>query len=265
VKNLVSSFGRNFVGFFQESKNILAFIGEVTEELIFGIRNPHKIKWKSTLYYMDGCGREATGIVALICFLMGLILGFQSAVQMKQFGTDIYVANLVGLSIVKELGPLMVAMIATGRAGSAFAAELGTMRVNEEIDALTTMGFVPPRFLIIPKLIAMMVVMPILTLIGDLLGILGGFFVGVVQLKLPFIAYLNQTIKAIHYLDVMESMAKAFAFAIIISMVGCYRGMNSSSDAQGVGKAATSSVVSGIFLIIVADTLMTIIFTQLRG
>ena len=264
MKKVVISFGEGFYNLTKEWKRIVSFIGEIFQELSFGIRNPHKIKWKSTLYYMDVCGREATGIVSLICFLMGLILGFQSAVQMKQFGTDIYVADLVGLSIVKELGPLMVAMIATGRAGSAFAAELGTMRVNEEIDALTTMGFVPCRFLIIPKLIAMMVVMPILTLIGDLLGILGGFFVGMVQLKIPFIAYLNQTMRAIHYLDVMESVAKAFAFAVIIAMVGCYRGMNSSSDAQGVGRAATSSVVSGIFLIIVADTLMTIIFTQLR-
>ncbi|WDE95868.1 ABC transporter permease [Lentisphaera profundi] len=146
MRKFVSSFGDNFVDFFVEAKKITSFIGEVVEELFFSVKNPHKIKWRSTLYYMDGCGREATGIVALICFLMGLILGFQSAVQMKQFGTEIYVANLVGLSIVKELGPLMVAMIATGRAGSAFAAELGTMRVNEEIDALTTMGFVPPAF-----------------------------------------------------------------------------------------------------------------------
>ena len=263
MKEKIYSIGRSFAGKFTEAKNIISFIGEVFVEVINSIKSPKKVKWDRVLYYMEMCGREATSIVVLICFLMGLILGFQAAIQLKQFGTDIYVANLVGLSVVKELGPLMVAMISTGRAGSAFAAELGTMKVNQEIDAMTTMGFVPYRFLVIPKLFAMIFVMPILTLIGDLLGILGGFFVGMVQLKIPFIAYLNQTIRAIYYTDVIESLIKSVVFAVIIAMVGCYRGMNSSKDAQGVGKAATSSVVSSIFLIIIADTALTILFTTL--
>ena len=169
----------------------------------------------------------------------------------------------MGLSVVKELGPLMVAMISTGRAGSAFAAELGTMKVNQEIDAMTTMGFVTSRFLVIPKLIAMFCVMPVLTIFGNLCGVLGGLFVGMVQLNLPFISYLNQTIRAITYTDVMGSIIKALVFAVIIALVGCYRGLESSKDAQGVGKAATSAVVTSIFLIVIFDALLTILFTNL--
>jgi phospholipid/cholesterol/gamma-HCH transport system permease protein len=263
MKSFVTSIGKQTTGKILGLKQGVSFLGEVLYESINALLNPRKIKWKNTLYYMDMCGREAVPIMALICFLMGLILGFQSAVQMKQFGTDIYVADLVGLSIVKELGPLMIAMIAAGRAGSAFAAELGTMKVNEEIDALTTMGFIPSRILIMPKLIAMVFVMPLLTVIGDLAGVVGGLVVGLTNLKLPFSAYLNQTMKAIHYTDVTEGLIKSFIFAILITLIGCFQGMNCSNDAQGVGRATTVTVVMGIFLIVVSDTIMTIAFSVL--
>lgn len=261
MKAKITDLGKQTADNISGLKQAVEFLGEILYESLNAILNPRKVKWRDSLHYMDMCGREAVPIMALICFLMGLILGFQSAIQLKQFGTDIYVANLVGLSIVKELGPLMVAMIATGRAGSAFAAELGTMKVNEEIDALTTMGFVPSRILIMPKLIAMVFVMPLLTIIGDLAGVIGGLVVGMTNLKLPFAAYLNQTIKAIHYTDVMEGLLKSLVFAVLITLIGCYKGMNCSNDAQGVGRAATVTVVMGIFLIVVSDTIMTIAFT----
>ena len=210
---------------------------------------------------MDMCGREALLIVSLICFLMGLILGFQSAVQMQKFGASIFVADLVGLSILRELGPMMVAMICTGRVGSSFAAEIGTMKVNEEIDAMITMGINPTKFLVIPKILALCAVMPLLTVVGDFFGIIGGLVIGMVQLDLPFQIYYERSIQVLGPFDLIQGVIKSFVFSILIGGVGCLRGLQSTPDAQGVGRAATSAVLSGIFLIVFSDAIMTMIFT----
>jgi len=239
------------------------FTGDLTLAVCYAVRHPRKIRWRETLYYMDMCGSDALPIVALICTLMGLILGFQAAVQMQKFGTDIYVADLVGFSIIKELGPLMVAMIATGRAGSAFAAEIGTMKVSEEIDAMKTMGFVPSRFLVIPKLLAMLLVIPILTVFGDLAGLFGGFIVGWVKLDIPPVAYYSRTILVLTPMTFFMGLVKSVIFAFLIAVVGCMRGFDASSDAQGVGRSATSAVVSGIFLVVIADAVLTILFSTI--
>jgi phospholipid/cholesterol/gamma-HCH transport system permease protein len=182
---------------------------------------------------------------------------------MHKFGTDLYVADMVGLSIVKELGPLMVAMICTGRAGSAFAAEISTMKVSEEIDAMVTMGFKPSRFLIIPKLLALVLVMPVLTIFGNVVGIIGGMTVGVFSLGLPVITYFNRTVLIITPRCFTEGLIKSAVFAILIAAVGCLRGLEAKNDTHGVGSAATSAVVSGIFLVIVADTLLTFLFSRI--
>lgn len=263
IRSPVAYIGEVSWQFGQDCKNMLAFIGETAVAISYAATHPRKIRWKETFYYMDVCGADALPIVSLICFLMGLILGFQGAIQLHKFGTDIYLADGVGLSIVKELGPLMVAMICTGRAGSAFAAEIGTMKVAEEIDAMVTMGFVPSRFLIIPKLFAMIIVMPLLTVFGDIAGIFGGMVVGHMNLGLPVITYYNRTLVAIKPIFFTEGLIKSMVFAILITVVGCMRGFESKNDAQGVGRATTSAVVSGIFLIILADTLLTILFSVL--
>ncbi len=242
--------------------DILAMIGEIAEAVWFALKNPRKIRWRETLYYMDVCGADALPISCMICYLMGLILGFQAALQMQKFGTDLYVADLVGLSIVKELGPMMVAMICTGRAGSAFAAEISTMKVSEEIDAMITMGFNPSRFLIIPKLLALVIVMPVLTVFGNVVGIIGGMTVGVFSLGLPVITYFNRTVLIVTPRFFMEGIIKSAVFAVLIAAVGCLRGFEAKNDTHGVGAAATSAVVSGIFLIIIADTLLTYLFSR---
>ncbi len=259
----IYSIGAFTLRFCNDLIDLLAFIGEISSALWFSFRNPKKVRWKETVYYMDVCGSDAVPIVVLICFMMGLILGFQGAIQMHKFGTDIFVADLVGLSTVKELGPLMVAMICAGRAGSAFAAELGTMKVTEEIDAMVTMGFVPSRFLIVPKVIALFAVMPILTVYGDIMGILGGMFVGKVQLGIPIIAYYNRTLLAVLPQYFMEGIIKSMVFSVLVAGIGCFRGLQTSNDTQGVGRATTSAVVSGIFLIILSDTLLTFLFSHL--
>lgn len=262
IINIVTTVGVASAKLGKDSISIVGFVGEMTAVLIHALLKPHKIRWRETFYYMDMCGADALPIVTLICFLMGLILGFQAAAQLKKFGSELLVADLVGCSIVKELGPLMVAMIATGRAGSSFAAEIGTMRVNEELDAMVTMGFVPHRFIAVPKIIAMIIVMPLLTIFGDIVGVIGGMVVGVWHLGIPIITYYNRTITAITPMFFVEGVFKSAVFAILIAGIGCLRGFESNNDAQGVGRAATSAVVSGIFLIVVADTVCTLFFTM---
>ena len=170
---------------FHDALKLISFTGETISELFLALRNPLRIRWKETLYYMNMCGANALPISSLICLLMGLILGYQSAVQMHKYGADAFLPALVGCSIVRELGPLMIAVIATGRAGSAFAAEIATMKATEEINAMQTMGFSPWRFLVIPKLLAMICMMPLLTFFGDMFGIAGGMIVGTFELDIP--------------------------------------------------------------------------------
>jgi phospholipid/cholesterol/gamma-HCH transport system permease protein len=244
-------------------RDAITFIGDLAYAILQAVLHPTRIRWRDTVGYMLRCGADAVGIVLLICFLMGLILGFQAALQLHTFGADIMVADLVGLSITKELGPLMVAMICTGRAGSAFAAEIGTMKVSEEVDAMATMGLDVSRFLIFPKVLALVLVMPLLAVFGDIAGVVGGGVVGNMMLDIPVVAYWNQSVSVIGVWEVSEGLIKSALFALLISGVGCYRGLRTDGGAEGVGAATTSAVVSGIFLVIVADTAMTYLFTQL--
>ena len=218
------------------------------------------MRWRETWLYMERTGIDAVPIVALISFLMGLITAFQAAVQLTQFGADIYIANLVGLSIVRELGPLMTAIIAAGRSGAAFAAELGTMKVSEEVDALTTMGFDRTRFLVTPKVVSLLLMLPCLTLFADVVGILGGLTVAVFGLDLPVQVYVRQTRLALGVWDVYSGLIKSIAFAILIAGVGCLRGFQAGAGAESVGRVTTSAIVAGIFLIIVTDAVFTVIF-----
>ncbi|OGV39724.1 MAG: hypothetical protein A2X48_09725 [Lentisphaerae bacterium GWF2_49_21] len=262
IRPAVEYVGETSIHLWKDSINILAIIGEIAEAVWYAMKNPRKVRWRETLYYMDVCGADALPISCMICFLMGLILGFQASLQMHKFGTDLYVADLVGLSVVKELGPMMVAMICAGRAGSAFAAEISTMKVSEEIDAMVTMGFQPSRFLIIPKLLALVMVMPVLTIFGNVVGIIGGMTVGVYSLGIPIITYFNRTALIVTPRFFTEGLIKSAVFAVLIAAVGCLRGFEAKNDTHGVGAAATSAVVSGIFLVIIADTLMTYLFSR---
>lgn len=206
-------------------------------------------------------GVDAFPVVTLIGLLLGLILGFQAAHQLRQFGADIFVADLVALGIVREFGPLMTAIIVAGRSGSAIAAELGTMVVREEVDALKTMGIDPVRYLIVPKFYAITVTGPALTVYCMLLGILGGLFIAISFLDLAPGAYWTQVQSALTLSDAVQGLGKALIFSWIIVMVSTYQGLHISGGAVGVGKATTSSVVASIFLIIVADSIITTAFT----
>lgn len=237
-----------------------AFVGEVVFGLRDAIVHPRLMRWRETWLYMERAGRDGLPIVLLISFLMGLITAFQAAVQLKEFGAEIYVANLVGLSITRELGPLMTAIIAAGRSGAAFAAEIGTMKVSEEVDALAAMGLDRTRFLVTPKVVALLVMLPCLTLFADVIGIIGGLFVAVFNLGLPAVVYLRQMALYMTFGDIGTGLVKSVVFAFLIATIGCMRGFQARSGAESVGRITTSAIVSGIFSIIVADAIFTLLF-----
>lgn len=261
IENGIAGFGGYIQKYLDDLRDFVCYTGDSVMVLARSLRHPRKIRWRETLYYLDMCGSDAVPIVMLICMLMGLILGFQGAMQLNKYGGDIFIADFVALVITKELGPLMVAMICTGRAGSAFAAEIGTMKVGDEIDAMRTMGLDPSRFLTVPKLLAMLLAMPLLTVFGNLIGILGGMIVAIIKLGLPVVIYYDRVTASITPLAFVLGLFKSFVFAAIITMVGCRRGFAAGSDAQGVGRAATSAVVSGIFWVVIADFVLTFIYS----
>jgi phospholipid/cholesterol/gamma-HCH transport system permease protein len=241
-------------------QRIVDFTGEVVLGVCDAIVHPRRVRWREIWIYMQRSGHEALPIVALISFLMGLITAFQAAVQLRQFGADIYVANLVGLSITRELGPLMTAIIAAGRSGAAFAAEIGTMKVSEEVDAMAAMGLDRTRFLVTPKVIALIVMLPCLTLFADAVGILGGLAVAVVSLNLPPVVYFRQMRVYMSMKDVGQGLVKAVVFAMLIAGIGCLRGFEARDSAESVGRITTAAIVTGIFAIICADAVFTVLF-----
>ncbi len=254
--------GKAVLGLLVDIKRLIGYVGEIVRMLGYYLRHPGKLDFRECLYYADRTGADAVPIVLLICFLMGLILAFQGLSVLSRFGLGMFVSNLVGLSIVRELGPLMVAIICTGRAGSAFAAEIGTMKVNEEIDAMKTMGLKPVRALAAPKILALIVVMPMLTVLGDCAGVLGGGLMTASISDIGFSEYFSRTLGSMIPANLFESVIKGFVFAFLVAAIGCYRGFEAENDAKGVGDATTSSVVSGIFLIILADTAITFVFPR---
>jgi len=239
---------------------IVTFVGQLTVALGRLLRGKARFRGVDLALFMQDCGAAALPIVTLISFLVGVILAFVGAVQLEQFGAQIYVADLVGLAMVRQMGALMAAIIMAGRTGAAFAAQLGSMKVNEEIDALTTMGIPPLEFLVLPRFLALVVMMPLLTVYADVLGILGGFVVGTTMLGLSLSQYWNQTVNAMSLVDCMPGLIMSVFFGALVAVFGCLRGMQCAGSSSAVGDAATSAVVSGIVSIIVADAIFTVLF-----
>lgn len=262
---IISYIGKVTLSLTRDAYNVLSFLGELIAVFFCSVKSPLTVRWGSVLFYMRRAGLDGLPIVALISFLIGVVMAFMSSLQLKQFGADIYVASLVGLAIVKELGPIMTAIIVAGRSGAAFSAEIGTMMVNMEVDALTTMGFNPVSFLATPKVLAAMLVVPILTVYSFLFGIGGGMMVGVLGLNLTVYTYVQQTLGAITVFDMISSLAKSVVFAFLIAAIGCQRGFQVRGGAEAVGALTTSAVVSAIFLVIVADSIFAILLHYIQG
>jgi len=244
-------------------RSVFVFIGDAFLALVYALRHPRSVRARDVLLYIERAGVDAVPIVAMIQFLLGVTLALLGASQLRQFGANIYVANLVGIAMVQEIGPLMTAILVAGRSGAAFAAEIGTMKVSEEIDALTAMGFNPQRVLVLPKVLAVALAMPCLLLIANVVGICGGAVIGVAFLNISLAAYFNQTYGALDVWMIAQGLIKSLVFAVLVAGIGCLRGLQVQSGAESVGRQTTSAVVSGIFMIIVANAIFTVMFQYL--
>jgi len=246
------------IEFKQSAIDMLTFIGEVFSTLIAMLRGRARMRRSDLIVTIQECGSDALPIVSLISMLVGLILAFVGAVQLVMFGAQIYVASLVGIAMVRVMGAVMVGIIMAGRTGAAFAAQIGTMQVNEEIDALQTLGISPIEFLVLPRMLALMLMMPLLCLYADLMGILGGLIVGVGMLDIGIIEYYNMTKVSVGLNNFWIGLFHSAVFGVLIAVAGCLRGMQCGRSASAVGAAATSAVVTGIVSIVVATAIITL-------
>ncbi|MFP4225275.1 MAG: MlaE family lipid ABC transporter permease subunit [Desulfobacterales bacterium] len=257
--NIIVEFGAAAIEAFTGIRFMIAFIGAIALSVIEIIKRPRSLRGQDTVTYMKTTGVDALPVVALISFLLGLIIAFMSSLQLQQFGANIYVASLVAMAMVSELGPIMTAIVVAGRTGSAYAAEIATMKISEEIDALFSMGFNPTLFLVIPRLVASFITIPLLTVFANIFGIAGGLLIGITLLDLNTGAYISQTIDALTVFELLWGLMKSCVFAILIAGVGCLKGFQAKGGASAVGHAATAAVVNSIFLIILFDSMFAVI------
>ena len=249
----------------EEFVSLIAFIGDMSASVWECVRHPKRVRWKDFLFYMNTCGPDGLPITIMISALMGVVLAYQAEVQSHKYGADNFLPMVIGCTILRELGPLMVAIVATGRSGSAFAAEIGTMKISEELDALRTMGIRPARFLVVPKMWAMLLMLPLLTAIGDFVGCAGGYMVMKTELGMPLDVFLRLTQQGVAVKYFIEGILKSVVFAYIITLTGCWRGFRTGSDAIAVGRSTTSAVVTSILFIVLADAFLAKIFTVFYG
>lgn len=252
--------GNDAVAVYKGLDSYFQFIGQLVLDLLAFIRGKAQIRWKDLLFLLESTGPKALVIVCLLSFLTGLIIAFIGVIQLQKFAADIYVADLVGLAMSRELGALMVGIIMAGRTGAAFAAQIGSMQVNEEVDALTSFGISPMQFLVVPRVIALVFMMPLLCACADFVGIIGGMVVAVAISDVSMVQYFNQAEAAVGLNDLLGGIFKSAIFGLIIAVAGCYRGLNSGRDATAVGQAATSAVVTSITWIVIADAIFAVSF-----
>lgn len=250
--------GKRTIAAVEEAKGMLTFLGEAVVTFLTFFRGKARFRRSDLFQIIQECGANALGIVSLISFLVGLILAFMGAIQLRQFAAEVYVANLVGVGMTREMAPIMTGIIMAGRTGAAFAAQLGTMQVNEEIDALKTLGLSPMEFLVLPRMLALVFMMPLLCLYADLVGILGGLFVSQ-GFGISITEYAIQTMHAVHVVDLALGVFKSAVFGVLVAISGCLRGMQCGRSAQAVGEATTSAVVMSIVLIIAIDGIFAVI------
>jgi phospholipid/cholesterol/gamma-HCH transport system permease protein len=245
-------------------REVVTFLGEIVRALLKLLRGRAQFRWSDAWLVMQQCGPEALGVVAMINFLVGVILAFVGAVQLKMFGASIYVADLVAIGTVREMGCIMTGVILCGRTGAAFAAQLGAMKVNEEIDAFKTFGISPIEFLVLPRIVALLLMMPLLCVFADVIAISGGFVVSISMLDVTTTEYVRRTIEAITLKSFLLGVFKGGFFGILVAVFGCLRGMQCGTNAAAVGQATTSSVVTGITSIVAADGVFAVLCNALN-
>ncbi|MCL5779321.1 ABC transporter permease, partial [Limibaculum sp. FT325] len=257
---MIEQLGRSAMDFVKGAREMTRFVGEAT--LSFGRFLSGRARFKRADLWLtiQQCGADALPIVSLISFLVGVILAFVGFSQLRQFGAEIFVADLVGIAMARDIGPIMAAIVMAGRTGAAFSAQLGTMQVNEEIDALRTFGMPPIDFLVLPRMLALMLMLPLLALYANLLGILGGAVVGVLEPTITLRQYWQETLGSIALLDFAGGLIKSVVYGALVALAGCMRGMACGRSAAAVGNATTSAVVTGIVSVVVACATLTVVY-----
>jgi phospholipid/cholesterol/gamma-HCH transport system permease protein len=258
-EGLAVGLGRGAVEAVRQLGDSIAFLGEAMTATLLSLARPWTVRWADTMRHAEEAGTRALPLIAMLGFLFGLILAFQSAIPMRQYGAEIFVANLVAVSVFRELGPLLSAIILAGRSGSAFAAEIGTMKVNQEVAALQTMGLDPFRFLVVPRLIAACMIMPVLIAVMNIASVLGMSSV-MMSLGFPLVAISNQVVNWTNPSDVIGGVAKGMVFGAVVAGIGCARGIRTGAGPRAVGESATAAVVGGIVSIVVLDGLFAVFF-----
>lgn len=260
-KALFDAVGHRAIGYVNTVKSVSEFVGENTISSILAILGKARFRTKDLLMLIQRAGPEALPIVALISFLVGLILAFVGAIQLAKYGSEIFVADLVGIAMVREMGAIMVGIVMSGRTGAAFAAELGSMKVNEEISAYRTFGISPMEFLVFPRVLSLVLMFPLLTIFADVIGMLGGLAIGVGMFDISYEQYTNRSIAVLNIIQLSTGIGKSIIFGLIVGIIGCRQGLNCENSSIGVGQATTSAVVQSITWIIVADAIFAVIFT----
>ncbi len=260
---LVNRLGRSCTEVLQGAADLLGFVGEAALALAGCFAHPSRWRWRAIGHNIRTAGVDALPIVGLLSFLLGVVVAYQAADQLRRYGANIFVADLVGLSMLREFAPLITAIIIAGRSGSAYAAQIGTMAVTEEIDALRTLGISPQELLVLPKIIALVITLPLLTVFADVLGVFGGMVMARAQLGVGFADFLDRFVKAVSVTSYLTGIGKAPVFAAIIATIGCYQGLRTRGGADSVGLQTTRSVVQAIFGVIVADALFSVAFSVL--
>jgi phospholipid/cholesterol/gamma-HCH transport system permease protein len=261
--NFLSVVGLTAQGLWHELRGFAHFVGEVVLSATALARQPQRFRWRDCVAEMQQCGAMALPIVSLTSFLVGVTLAYTGAIILRLFGGDIWVADLVGLSTAREMGAVMTAVVLAGRTGAAYAAQIGNMKANEELDALITLGVSPVDFLVVPRVVALAVMTPLLALYANCLGILGGMAIARTVLDIPPTAYWVELLTIVDLSDIATGLIKAVTFGLIIGLSGCMRGMQADRSAEGVGRAATSAVVTAILFMIIADALYAVVFNIL--
>jgi len=244
-----------------EVVGLLAFLGDGLRVAVRGLRRPSLVRWRSVAHHVQSAGFEALPIVGLLSLLMGVVIAYQGAAQFRRYGANVLVADLVGIAMLRELSPLLTAIVVAGRSGAAFAAEIGTMKVTEEVDALRTIGISPEALLVLPKIFALAIALPLLTVYADAAGVVGGMIMARSEAGVSWPDFVDRFGRAIHVSDYLVGLGKAPLFAGIIGLIGCYQGFQVSGDAGSVGRRTTVSVVQSIFLVIVLDALFSVVFS----
>ena len=255
--------GRGSEGAWRQLISMLGFVGESAVALGGCLVHPARMRWRPILYNIRSAGVDALPIVGLLSFLLGIVVAYQATDTLRRYGANIFVTDIVGLSMLREFAPLVTAIIVAGRSGSAYAAQIGTMQVTEEVDAMRTLGIPPLDMLVLPKIIALMIALPLLTVFADLTGVFGGMLMARAQLGVGFEDFLDRMVKAVTVTDYLLGLGKAPVFAAIIALVGCFQGFRTKGGADSVGRQTTRAVVQSIFLVIVADSMFSIAYSAL--